>query len=138
MELTNLYAGLANGGKFKPIRFLFDDVNFEGKQLLSNGTCFILSELLSELRRPELPSVWEYSIDMPKVAWKTGTSYGHRDAWSIGYTPKYTIGIWIGKLDGIGVPELIGAEAAAPVLFSLINEINKPSAYNWFIQPETV
>ncbi|MBC8185946.1 penicillin-binding protein 1C [candidate division KSB1 bacterium] len=138
LELTNLYAGLANGGKFKPVRFLKADVDFEGKQLLSKSTCFILSEMLSELRRPELPSVWEYSINMPKVAWKTGTSYGHRDAWSIGYTPKYTIGVWVGNFDGKGVPELVGAEAAAPVLFSLFNVINKPSGNNWFLQPQTV
>ncbi len=138
LELTNLYAGLANGGKFQPVRFLIDDVDFEGKQLLSKNTCFILSELLSELRRPELPSVWEYSINMPKVAWKTGTSYGHRDAWSIGYTQKHTIGVWVGNFDGKGVPELVGAEAAAPVLFSLFNALNKPSQDSWFLQPETV
>jgi penicillin-binding protein 1C len=138
LELTNIYAGLSNGGKFKPVRFLTNDVEFKGKKLLSNGTCFILSELLSELRRPELPSVWEYSINMPKVAWKTGTSYGHRDAWSIGYTPQYTIGVWVGNFDGKGVPELIGAEAAAPILFSLFNALNEPSANAWFFQPETV
>jgi penicillin-binding protein 1C len=138
LELTNIYAGLANSGKFKPVRLLINDVDFEGKKLLNNGTCFILSELLSELRRPELPSVWEYSINMPKVAWKTGTSYGHRDAWSIGYTPQYTIGVWVGNFDGKGVPELIGAEAAAPILFSLFNALNEPSPNAWFIQPETV
>ena len=138
LELTNLYAGLAKGGKFHPVQFLINDLEIQGKQLLSQGTCFILSEILSELRRPELPSVWENSINIPKVAWKTGTSYGHRDAWSIGYTPKYTIGVWVGNFDGKGIPELVGAEAAAPVLFSLFNVINKSQENKWFIQPQTV
>ncbi|MDW7681824.1 MAG: penicillin-binding protein 1C, partial [bacterium] len=88
LELTNLYAGLANGGVFKPYQFLQRAEFYRGEQLLTEGVCFILSEMLSELRRPELPSAWEQSVNLPKVAWKTGTSYGHRDAWSIGYTPE--------------------------------------------------
>jgi penicillin-binding protein 1C len=56
------------------------------------------------------------------VAWKTGTSYGHRDAWSIGITPRYTIGVWTGNFDGKGIPGLVGAEVAAPILFAVLNQ----------------
>lgn len=138
LELTNLYTGLANGGKFKPYRLLSEEEIFEEEQVLSEGTCYIISEMLSQVRRPELPASWEYSVNMPKVAWKTGTSYGHRDAWSIGYTPNYTIGVWVGNFDATGVPELIGAEVAAPILFSLFNAVEKFSENRWFVQPETV
>ena len=138
LELTNLYAGLANGGVFNQYHFLKDERTYEGKRFLSEGTCFILSEMLSELRRPEMPSSWEYSVNLPKVAWKTGTSYGHRDAWSIGYTPQYTIGVWVGNFDASGVPELIGSEVAAPILFSLFSAIESPSDNRWFVQPKTV
>ncbi|MCI0496047.1 penicillin-binding protein 1C [candidate division KSB1 bacterium] len=138
LELTNLYAGIANGGNFHSYRWLKDQPEQEGKSLLSEGTCFIISEMLSQLRRPELPSSWEYAMNLPKIAWKTGTSYGHRDAWSIGYTPQYTIGVWTGNFDGKGAPGLIGAEVAAPILFALFTALEKPSENKWFIQPGSV
>jgi len=138
LELTNLYAGLANGGMFAPYRLLKNEAPFESKPLLSEGVCFILSEMLSQLRRPDLPASWEFSVDLPKIAWKTGTSYGHRDAWSIGYTPTYTVGVWVGNFNGRGAPELVGAEVAAPILFSLFSELEKTSRRNWFIQPASV
>jgi len=138
LELTNLYAGLANGGTFRPYRLLIDQAESSGKQLLSEGTCFILAELLSQLRRPDLPSSWESSMNLPKIAWKTGTSYGHRDAWSVGYSPDYTIGVWIGNFDGKGAPALVGAEVAAPVLFALFTALGSNSDSRWFIQPASV
>lgn len=138
LELTNLYAGLATGGVFGPVRFLKSQPQPPGKSLLSPGACYVITEILSKLRRPELPAVWEAALDIPKVAWKTGTSYGHRDAWSIGYNPEYTIGVWIGNFDGRGAPGLVGAEASAPVLFDLFDAIAKPSATRWFIQPTGV
>ncbi|MFQ5602659.1 MAG: penicillin-binding protein 1C [bacterium] len=138
LELTNLYAGLASGGNFTSYRLLKSDAGEAENTLLSPGTCFILTDILSQLRRPELPAVWESTLDMPKVAWKTGTSYGHRDAWSIGYTPQLTIGVWVGNFDGRGVPELVGAEAAAPILFALFNALEERDSHRWFVQPESV
>lgn len=138
LELTNLYSGLANGGKFRPYRLLKTQPEEAGKQLLSDGACYILSEMLSQLRRPDLPSSWELSMNLPKIAWKTGTSYGHRDAWSVGYTPQYTIGVWIGNFDGKGEPELVGAEVAAPILFSLFTALEQSSENRWFVQPTGV
>jgi penicillin-binding protein 1C len=138
LELTNLYAGLASAGNFRSYRWLKDQPEPEGKALLSDGTCYIISEMLSQLRRPELPSSWEYAMNLPKIAWKTGTSYGHRDAWSIGYTPQYTIGVWAGNFNGKGAPGLIGAEVSAPILFALFTALEKPAENKWFIQPESV
>lgn len=138
LELATLYAGLANGGRFRPYRLLQSDPQVEGEALLHPGAAFIVSEILSKLRRPELPAVWEWSRDMPKVAWKTGTSYGHRDAWSVGFTPHYTVGVWIGNMDGKGAPALVGAEAAAPLLFAIFNQLEANAGQRWFLQPSEV
>ncbi len=138
MELTNLYSGLANGGKFRNYHFIKTQPEEQGQQLLNEGACYIISELLSQLRRPDLPASWEFSMHLPKIAWKTGTSYGHRDAWSIGYTPRYTIGVWVGNFDGKGAPALVGAEVAAPILFSLFTALEKSADDRWFVQPASV
>ncbi len=138
LDLTNLYAGLAAGGRFRPYRLLATDPQVEGAALLDAGTAFIVTEILSRLRRPELPAVWEWSRDLPKVAWKTGTSYGHRDAWSVGYTPRYTVGVWLGNMDGKGAPALVGAEVAAPLLFNLFTMLAANKTQRWFLRPPQV
>jgi len=146
LELTNLYAGLANFGNFAPFRLLtfdkcsedadqFFDTQYPTHNLLSEAACFIITEMLTEVRRPDLPACWESSMNLPKIAWKTGTSYGHRDAWSIGYSPKYTIGVWVGNFDATGAPNLVGAEVAAPILFALFNAIIEPLENKWFVKP---
>jgi len=169
LELTNLYAGLANLGEFAQYRLLKERARGqedEGvqkstqlreqqsvflqskrakgrgskslKRLLSEAACFILTEMLAEVRRPDLPACWESSMNLPKVAWKTGTSYGHKDAWSIGYSPKYTIGVWVGNFDATGAPGVIGSEAAAPILFALFNALCDPLHNQWFVLPPEV
>ncbi len=138
LDLTNTYSGLARGGIFKPYRILKDERVIDGERLLSREACYITTEILSELRRPDLPSVWDWTVDMPKIAWKTGTSYGRRDAWSIGYTPDYTVGVWAGNFDGTGVPELVGAETAAPILFQIFRELESGLDRRWFTQPDGV
>ncbi len=66
------------------------------------------------------------------VAWKTGTSFGFRDAWAVGVSPKYTVGVWVGNADGEGRPGLVGVLAAAPILFDVFNYLNPSS---WFLPP---
>jgi penicillin-binding protein 1C len=73
---------------------------------------------------------------MPKIAWKTGTSYGRRDAWSIGYNKNYTVGVWIGNFSGKGVQELSGANTATPLLFRIFNTIDYDSDQEWFAKPD--
>jgi len=137
LELTNFYATLAGEGRHRPYRLLESDPVTEGLPLLSPAAAYILTDMLSHLRRPDFPSSWEFSIHLPKIAWKTGTSYGHRDAWSIGYNPRYTIGIWLGNFSGIGSPALVGAEAAGPLLFDIATTLEGDGG-SWFTQPPTV
>lgn len=140
LELTTLYAGIANYGDFAPYQLVkmkdnAQQIGGHPQQLLSKGACFILTEMLTEVRRPDLPACFESAVNLPKVAWKTGTSYGHRDAWSIGYTPKYTIGVWVGNFNGRGVASLVGSEVAAPILFALFNALG---SNRWFIPSHDV
>ncbi|MDI6736712.1 MAG: penicillin-binding protein 1C [bacterium] len=137
LELTNLYATLANSGQYRNYSLLEDEKVGDSKRLVSAEAAYIISEILTEIRRPDLPACWEFSVNLPKVAWKTGTSYGHRDAWSIGYNPDYTIGIWLGNFDGTEAESLVGAEVAAPLLFYLFNSITEGKS-DWFEKPQGV
>ena len=136
LELTNLYACLANGGRYAPFRLLQTTPLAEGEAIFSDATAFIITEILSEVSRPDMPACWEFSLNLPKVSWKTGTSYGHKDAWSIGYNPEVTIGVWVGNFSGEGAPGLVGAEAAAPLLFDLFNAICGGKTIPWFEMPD--
>lgn len=137
LELTEMYAALANNGYYRKVQSLKGRGVSRKKKLLSSGTCYIISEILADITRPDMPRVWQFT-DLPKVAWKTGTSYGHRDAWSVGYNRDYTIGIWIGNFDGRNSPYLIGSYAAAPLLFDLFNEISRTNSKKWFKKPSSV
>jgi len=83
-----------------------------------------VTAILSELKRPDLPSAWDLTRDVPAVAWKTGTSYGHRDAWAIGYSSRLAIGVWVGNPDGRAVKGISGAEDAGPLLFDLFRALD--------------
>jgi penicillin-binding protein 1C len=98
----------------------------------------MITEMLAKLTRPDLPHSWESSLHLPKVAWKTGTSYGHKDAWSVGYSPRYTVGVWVGNFDGTASPALVGAEAAAPLLFNLFNALTQSLEKRWYTKPDSV
>ena len=128
LDLTNLYATLAEGGVHRPVRiFGGAKPTARGERIFSAEATALITEVLCELRRPDMPQGWELTADTPRIAWKTGTSYGHRDAWSIGFTSRYTIGVWIGNFDGHGVKGLSGSEDAAPLLFDLFRGIDHTS-----------
>lgn len=139
LELTNLYATLASGGAHRRPIFLEEDSSTEpARQLFSPGAAYLVADILTDVRRPELPDSWKDAVSMPRVAWKTGTSYGHRDAWSVGFTSRWTVGVWVGNFDGAGVPELIGVEAAAPLLFTIALGLPGVSSDPWFDRPGAV
>jgi penicillin-binding protein 1C len=97
----------------------------------------LVAKILSGSNRNDIVELSNYS-KLPKFAWKTGTSYGKRDAWAIGFNPNYTIGVWMGNFDGRGSPNLSGAEAAVPLLFDLFNAIDYGSDSKWFKKPGEV
>ena len=89
-------------------------------------------EAMRLVRRPTEDLAWEYFSSSKNIAWKTGTSFGHRDAWAIGVTPGYVVGVWVGNADGEGRPGLTGVEVAAPILFDIFRELPSTS---WFRPP---
>ncbi|NEU65649.1 penicillin-binding protein 1C [Spirosoma agri] len=137
-EMTRLYAGFANGGVVKELRFTGrsdGSVRETGTRLLSREAAFLITNTLSQITRPDLPNNFDNSYHLPQIAWKTGTSYGRRDAWSIGYNQRYTIGVWVGNFSGIGVAELSGANTATPLLFQLFNALDYNSSRDKLRKP---
>lgn len=108
------------------------DSRLNDQPVLSSAALWFTAEAMSALNRPEEEAEWQQFGSMKKIAWKTGTSYGGRDAWAIGFTPKYAIGVWIGNASGEGRPGLTGVGYAAPLLFDLFALF---PGNNWFDQP---
>ena len=135
LELSNMYATLAREGNYRPVRMLKDDRIDKGRQILSEETCYIISGILANLQRTEMNSSWEFTKDQPTIAWKTGTSYGRKDAWTIGYNPQYTVGVWAGNFSGQGTPYLVGVEVASPLMFAIFREVTKGTELKWFEPP---
>lgn len=100
--------------------------------LLSAAAIWKTFEAMLEVERPSVDGAWELFESQRKIAWKTGTSFGFRDAWAVGVSAKYAVGVWVGNADGEGRPGLVGVQAAAPVLFDIFN--NLPSG-RWFATP---
>ena len=125
-ELTAAYASFPNGGTHLPPRYILSraEDRWEGTRVFSPPTAFMVTEILAGLDRPDLPNNFESSSNLPRVAFKTGTSYGRRDAWAIGYTAEYTVGVWIGNADNRGSADLVGSKAAAPLLVDILNAIS--------------
>lgn len=135
-QLVRLYSSFANEGKFKELCFTQNDSSSYYKQLISEESAFMITEILTQVTRPDLPMDWENSTNLPRIAWKTGTSYGRKDAWSIGYNKKYTVGVWIGNFASESIPELNGSQYAAPLLFDIFNLLEYNSQDEWFSMPE--
>lgn len=135
-ELAGLYSAIANQGIYKSLKYKNSQDETITRTILSKESAFMITEILTQLKRPDFPVHWENTMHTPKIAWKTGTSYGRRDAWSIGYNKNYTIGVWLGNFSGEGVPELNGADKATPLLFQLFNSVDYNSPKDWFIIPD--
>lgn len=135
-ELTGLFSSFANDGIYIDPSFTQNDTAHQKITVISPAANFMINEILSKVNRPDFPLNWSATERMPKIAWKTGTSYGKKDAWSIGYNKKYTVGIWTGNFSGLGVADLSGANIATPLLFKIFNTIDYDSDEEWFTQPK--
>jgi penicillin-binding protein 1C len=134
-ELTGLYSAFATDGMYVLPSFLGNETTKRGYRVASPGATFMINEILSKVNRPDFPLNWQSTEHMPKISWKTGTSYGRRDAWSIGYNNKYTVGVWLGNFSGTSVESLSGANTATPLLFRIFNTIDYDSDQEWFSMP---
>ncbi len=116
-ELVGGYSAFARGGEVARLRFQPDDPLVE-RRLLSPGAAWIVRRILAGQARPDRDPGADL-VQRPGLAWKTGTSYGFRDAWAIGVGPRYLIGVWIGRPDGTPVPGQFGLASAAPLLLQV-------------------
>lgn len=124
IDLTRIYASMA--------RVLNDDAAACKDYGLSRGAIWYAFEAMSALNRPEEEADWHNFKSMKRIAWKTGTSWGARDAWAIGVTPRYAVGVWVGNATGEGRASLTGVGYAAPVMFDTFTLLDES---NWFKMP---
>jgi len=138
IDLARLYRGLGCGGVFSPLTVLRDPGQNQphtDKPLISPGACWLTLNILRNLKRPGAEYYWELFQDQWPIAWKTGTSYGQRDAWAVGVSPKWTVAVWIGNFNGAGNPEIGGAMTAGPLLFNIFNTLPEGNTPTWFPRP---
>jgi penicillin-binding protein 1C len=99
---------------------------------LSASSIWFMLQAMNEVNRPDQEGMWEEFSSSKRIAWKTGTSFGNRDAWAVGITPTHFVGVWAGNASGEGRPSLTGLDAAAPLMFDVFRHL--PSAA-WFLPP---
>ena len=132
LELAGLYAALAEDGGYAPLRFTALDLPRVPEPLFGRGASFLTRQALSLKDRPDFPRRREVAGVPAEIHWKTGTSFGFRDAWAAGSGPEYTAVVWTGNVDHTPSAELVGSEAAGPLLFDVLEGVadhaRKPQA----------
>ena len=118
-DLMRLYTALARGGTAVSLRWRADDPAAEGQRVIGPAASWYLGDVLGDVPPPP-------TAPRVRLAYKTGTSYGHRDAWAFGYDGRHVVGIWLGRADGAAVPGAFGAEVSAPVLFEAFAQLGVP------------
>lgn len=140
-ELTSIYANLAHvaqrGGRDRAalrVPRLVSEAEAQpdtkassGVNPISTGAAWLTIEALQEVTRPGVDAQWRIFENTQRVAWKTGTSWGHRDGWAIGSSAGHTVGVWVGNANGEGRPELTGVGSAAPILFEVFGALERVS-----------
>lgn len=119
-ELANLYLLLAKEGEWQPLHFLKKEKQKRGLRLLSPEASFLVLDMLKDTARP-ISSV----LQKTSVSWKTGTSAGFRDAWTVGIAGPYVLAVWLGDFNYQGNPSLIGKEIAAPLFFEILEAMEQ-------------
>jgi penicillin-binding protein 1C len=126
-DLVAAYAGLAGGGIVKPLRYRPGDPLEPGTTLTSPLGAWYVARILEGLPPPPARLAGADRREAPLIAYKTGTSYGYRDAWAIGFDAGYTIGVWVGRPDGTFASGRMGRDAAAPLLFDAFDLLARPA-----------
>lgn len=137
-EISALYAGLVRNSRGSGVENNWMSNNYvvgtpldqNNEQLsLSPSAAWHTLKAMQELRRPDKESNWQRFGSARPIAWKTGTSYGHKDAWAVGVNSKYVVSVWIGNADGEGRPDLVGVTAASPLMFNVFGLLDGDSDF---------
>jgi penicillin-binding protein 1C len=137
-QLAGLYSAFANGGIYKPPTYKKRHGKPDTTRIISPEAAYIITRILTMPGRPDYPRNYHFAPSAVRIAWKTGTSYGRRDAWSIGYNEKYTIGVWAGNFDGSHSHALTGADVGTPLLFELFRFADPDGAQANRSKPENL
>jgi len=151
-DITGAYASMARtlnhytlfNGKYNPLDlhspyYLLTDKKEKTPDLdpesswFSAAAIWLTFDAMLDVERPGSENAWRELESSERIAWKTGTSFGFRDAWSVGVTPDYVVGVWVGNADGEGRPGITGIQAAAPLLFDIFDIL--PDTKTWFPKP---
>ncbi len=129
-DVCSMYAGMGRTLK----SYIENDRDYSGvQQTYSAGSAWLTLDALRDVNRPDEEAGWQAFASSREIAWKTGTSFGFRDAWSVGMTADYLVGVWVGNADGEGRPGLTGVSAAAPLMFEVFRLL--PASAHWFSAP---
>lgn len=130
-QLVSLYAALNNKGEFSKLRYFHNDKG-KAKKILSEQASAMVLSMLSQKDRPDEENAYRFFKNNLDVAWKTGTSIGFRDAWSVGVFGPYALAVWVGNFDGSASPYFIGGQIAGPLFFELVDKVKPyiPNNYN--------
>ncbi|MFA5203377.1 MAG: penicillin-binding protein 1C [Lentisphaeria bacterium] len=155
LDLANAYACLARGGEWRPYRLCEATIGPEsnkaagtgagrgagtgaGPYIFSPAAAWLVAEMLSGEERAGDTTGHHADVRLPRVAWKTGTSSGFRDAWSVAFNPEYVVAVWLGNPDGRAAPALVGAKAAVPVMWEIVRGLYPANDAPWFTPPPGV
>lgn len=136
-QLVKAFSALANKGQVEELQWQ-KKPDRNGRYLLSEGSGWIIRNILSQQKRTDQLNLNRSRKKDTTLAWKTGTSYGFRDAWAIGVNTQYTLGVWVGRPDSTPVPGFYGANSAAPMLMQLHNFLSENRQQKSPVKPDSV
>lgn len=137
LDLANAYACIARSGIYMPYRTM-PSAPATGTRLFSSEASWLVSDILGGDERSMDSSGTVADIRIPRLAWKTGTSAGFRDAWTVAYNPDYVIGVWLGNPDGRSSKFLVGRKAATPVVWDICRKLYPAGNGPWFAKPDAI
>ncbi len=139
LDLAGAYAALARGGRARPLRWLERETRpLAAPPVVSEAAAWLVADILGDPDRAASNRGPAAEVRAPRMAWKTGTSSGFRDAWTAAWNPEYVVAVWLGNPDGAASPALVGGTAAAPVALEILRGIYPTGEGPWFARPEEI
>jgi penicillin-binding protein 1C len=138
LDLANAYACLARGGGWAPVRFVESKAAPATKPIFSPEACWMISDMLGGEERAMDTTGHAADVRLPPMAWKTGTSAGLRDAWTVAWNPDVVVGVWVGNPDGSSSDDLVGRKVATPIAWDLFRRMYPDNEGPWYARPAGV
>jgi len=137
LELARAYSCIARGGIYKPLVYEEGHEPGIGKRIFSEEASYLVTDILSDDERLKAMGIYRTQYGS-KFAFKTGTSYDHRDAWTVAYNPEYTVAVWFGNFSGNSSKTLVGVETAAPVAAEIFDHLYQNKKAPWYSMPRGI